>query len=193
MKKSPKCYIIAGPNGAGKTTFAMQYLPQITDCQIFVNADEIARGLSPLNPDTAQLQAGKLFLSEMKRHLTARDHFAFETTLSGKTYLPQIRNWKKDGWKVILFYLYIPSSLYSKLRVEQRVLQGGHSIPEEAIIRRYPRSIRNLFEYADICDETHCLDNSDKNIIPIFDKDAKGVYIYDQKTYLSMREFCHDD
>ena len=95
MQKSPTCYIIAGPNGAGKTTFAMKYLPKIAGCLNFINADEIARGLSPLNVEAVQLQASKIFLNAIEDKIRLRENFAFETTLSGKAYLQKIKQWKK--------------------------------------------------------------------------------------------------
>ena len=109
MQKSPTCYIIAGPNGAGKTTFAMKYLPKIAGCLNFINADEIARGLSPLNVEAVQLQASKIFLNAIEEKIRSRENFAFETTLSGKAYLQKIKQWKNDGWRVELFYLYLPN------------------------------------------------------------------------------------
>ena len=135
-KKTPICYIIAGPNGAGKTTFALRYLPEIVACRNFINADEIARGLSPLNSEHALLPAGKLFLRMINQKIAIRENFSFETTLSGRSYLPKIRQWRADGWKIVLFYLYIPDIQFSALRVRQRVEQGGHNIMMEDIVRR---------------------------------------------------------
>ena len=192
MQKSPTCYIIAGPNGAGKTTFAMKYLPKIAGCLNFINADEIARGLSPLNVEAVQLQASKIFLNAIEEKIRSRENFAFETTLSGKAYLQKIKQWKNDGWRVELFYLYLPNAEFSARRGEYRVKQGGHNIPSDAIERRYPRSVANLFEYADVCDVTHCVDNSQREISLIFDVDANGVNIYNDTIYKQMKEFCHD-
>lgn len=189
MQTSPTCYIIAGPNGAGKTTFAMKYLPQIAGCLNFINADEIARGLSPLDMEAVQLQASKIFLHAMEEKIAARQDFAFETTLSGKTYLPKIRQWKRENWRVELFYLYLPSADFSAKRVEYRVRQGGHDIPADAIERRYPRSIANLFEYAKVCDMTHCVDNSKREIALIFDVDKNGINVYNNTVYQHMKEF----
>lgn len=170
QEKQPQCYIVAGPNGAGKTTFALKYLPLIASCHDFINADEIARGLSPLDFGAGLLQASKIFLNTLEQKNSRRKDFAFETTLSGRGYLPKIMNWRKSGWRVVLFYLYVPNAEFSALRVQQRVIQGGHDIPSEDIIRRYPRSIRNLFDYAEICDHTFCLDNTQNQIVPIFEK-----------------------
>ena len=109
-----------------------------------------------------------------------------------KAYLQKIKQWKNDGWRVELFYLYLPNAEFSARRVEYRVKQGGHNIPSDAIERRYPRSVANLFEYADVCDVTHCVDNSQREISLIFDVDANGVNIYNDTIYKQMKEFCHD-
>ena len=169
-EKQPQCYIIAGPNGAGKTTFALKYLPLIASCYDFINVDEIAKGLSPLDFKAGLLRAGKIFLENLNRKILQRKDFAFETTLSGRTYLPRIIEWRKVGWFVTLFYLYIPNAEFSAQRVHQRVLKGGHDIPLDDIVRRYPRSIRNLFAYANVCDKTMCFDNTGNQIISIFEK-----------------------
>lgn len=192
MQKHPTCYIIAGPNGAGKTTFAMKYLPKIADCRIFINADEIAKGLSPLDVEAAQLQASKIFLAAIDEHIARRENFAFETTLSGKTYLRKIQDWRKAGWQVELFYLWLPGAEISAQRVALRVKQGGHDIPAAAIERRYPRSLANLFEYEKFCDAVHCIDNSDGRTKPVFDTDRNGRNIYDEEIFNLMTEYRHD-
>ena len=178
--KHPRCYVVAGPNGAGKTTFALKYLPLIASCRDFVNADEIAKGLSPLDYSAGLLKAGKIFLDILKQKIARQCDFAFETTLSGRAYLPQIAEWRRSGWRVVLFYLYIPNAEFSAMRVQQRVLQGGHGIPPDDIARRYPRSIRNLFDYAEVCDHTLCLDNTGEQIVSIFEKRfGRPVQIFD--------------
>ena len=169
QNRHPKCFIIAGPNGAGKTTFALTFLPAF-GCNDFINADEIARGLSPLNPTAGLLPASKIFLENLEAHLRARKDFAFETTLAGRYYLQRIREWQQDGWKVSLIYLYLSSPKLSEDRVMERVMQGGHDIPKEDIYRRYPRSLKNLFDYAEVCDHFLCLDNSNFGINVIFEK-----------------------
>ena len=117
MPKSPTCYVIAGPNGAGKTTFAMTYLPKI-GCLNFLNADNIARGLSPLNVESALPQASRIFLQMMTESITARKDFSFETTLSGKAHLQTLKRLKATGWRIELFYLWLPNAGTSALRVE---------------------------------------------------------------------------
>ena len=186
--RPPHCYVIAGPNGAGKTTFALTYLPRIVSCYDFINADEIAKGLSPLDFDAAVLKAGKIYLETLSQKIKARKDFAFETTLSGLSYISRIQDWRKSGWKVFLFYLYVPNAAFSENRVQQRVLQGGHNIPKEVIYRRFPRSMRNLFEYADVCDQTFCIDNTGSNIVLIFEKHSgEPLVIFDEERFSRLQ------
>ena len=146
VEVQPVCWIIAGPNGAGKTTFAFTYLPEIAHCRVFVNADLIAAGLSPLAPEQQLLAASRLFLNEIEQHIQASRDFAFETTLAGRGYLRLIQRLRAEGWRVELLYLALPTLEMSILRVAERVAHGGHSIPRADLERRFPRSLRNLFE-----------------------------------------------
>lgn len=157
---SPTCWIIAGPNGAGKTTFALQYLLTVANCRHFINADLIAAGLSPLSPETGLLAASRLFLREIKNRIQVRQNFAFETTLSGRTYLKLINQLRAQGWRIELIYLALPNVEMSRLRVAERVAHGGHRIPEQDINRRFPRSLHNLLgEYSFAADLTQCFMN----------------------------------
>lgn len=157
----PVCRIIAGPNGAGKTTFALTYLPEVAQCRVFVNADLIASGLSPLAPEQQWLAASRLFLSEIAQNVRDRRDFAFETTLAGRGHLQLIRRLQADGWRVELIYLALPAVQMSLLRVAEQVAHGGHSIPDADIKRRFPRSLRNLLEvYAETVDHARCFLNS---------------------------------
>jgi len=136
--------ILAGPNGAGKTTFARSFLPQEANCLRFINADLIAAGLSPFAPETAALKAGRLMLSEIESCVKRRESFAFETTLSGMGYLARIRQWRSMGYEVSLYFLTLPSPEMAILRVAARVRQGGHSIPESVIRRRFAAGLTNF-------------------------------------------------
>jgi len=152
----PTCWIIAGPNGAGKTTFALDYLPRVASCSHFINADLIAAGLSPLAPERELLGASRIFLHEIERRISKSENFAFETTLSGRSYLRLIKRLHQNGWRVELIYLALPSAEISKLRVAERVAHGGHNIPLADIQRRFPRSLHNLLEtFSEAAD--HCL------------------------------------
>ena len=139
----PRCLIIAGPNGAGKTTFARTFLPRDSIVG-FVNADLLAAGLSPLDPRGAQLAAGRLFLSELDRHSAGGNDFAFESTLSGLTYLPRLRTWQKAGYRIEIIYLKLDDVRLSLERVAARVRSGGHTVPEADVRRRFPRSWANF-------------------------------------------------
>ena len=132
-----KIVIIAGPNGAGKTTFASEFLPNEAGCPIFINADLIAAGLSPFQPELAALKAGRLMLKEIQEYSQRGANFAFETTLSGRTYMRMISDWQAQGYHVKLFFLNLPSAEMAIMRVAERVRQGGHNVPEEVIRRRF--------------------------------------------------------
>ena len=144
IEPGAKVIIIAGPNGAGKTTFALEYLPYEPACPIFVNADLIAAGLSPLQPEAALFQAGRLMLQEIDDHASHGRSFAFETTLAGLGYVRRIHRWREKGYVVKLIYLPLATPEEAIKRVEQRVKQGGHGIPEAVIRRRFDRSLRNF-------------------------------------------------
>ncbi|HXU40342.1 MAG TPA: zeta toxin family protein [Blastocatellia bacterium] len=137
MTGSQKIVIIAGPNGAGKTTFARQFLPNEADCPVFVNADLIAAALAPFSPETAAIRAGRLMLEEIDNHVHRGESFAFETTLSGLMYARFIPKWRVQGYRVKLIYLSLPNAEMAVDRVAYRVAQGGHSIPEAVIRRRF--------------------------------------------------------
>jgi predicted ABC-type ATPase len=153
--------IIAGPNGAGKTTFARSFLLNEADCPNFVNADLIAAGLSPFNPDAAAIRAGRLMLAEIRRLAGQRISFAFETTLSGRTYAALIPKWREDGYRVDLLFLKLVSIRLAEARVRDRVLQGGHSIPSEIIRRRFESGWRNFESiYKPLVNHWRLYDNS---------------------------------
>lgn len=157
----PTCWIVAGPNGAGKTTFALRYLPNVAQCSRFVNADLIAAGLSPLAPERELMAASRLFLSEVDTCIRQRVDFAFETTLSGRSYLKLVRDLRTDGWRVELIYLALPSKEMSHLRVAERVAHGGHNIPAPDIERRFSRSLGNLLNsFSSAVDACRCFMNS---------------------------------
>ena len=147
----PRVIIIAGPNGAGKTTFAREFLPNEAGCPVFVNADLIAAGLAPFAPETAALQAGRVMLKELERHFAVHQSFAFETTLSGRTYLRDIARWQAAGYRVKLIFLKLDSVDEAIARVAQRVQQGGHDIPESVIRRRFTAGLANFSKYYAPC------------------------------------------
>lgn len=160
-KVSKKIIIIAGPNGAGKTTFAREYLPNEANCPIFINADLIAAGLAPFAPETASVKAGRLMLNEIKANVKAGNNFAFETTLSGKTYAQHILQWKSLGYHITLVFLSLPNAEFAITRVAARVAAGGHNIPEATIRRRFKSGINNFHHiYKALADSWALYDNS---------------------------------
>lgn len=144
MSTQKKIVIIAGPNGAGKTTFAREFLPFEAGCPVFINADLIAAGLSPFQPDVAAFRAGRVMLEEIANHVAAGRNFAFETTLSGLTYATMIPEWRSAGYSVKLLFLSLSSEEEAIARVAMRVRQGGHNIPPEVIRRRFASGVKNF-------------------------------------------------
>ena len=189
--QAPICRIIAGPNGAGKTTFALTYLRQFPEAQIFVNADLIAAGLSPLAPQQQLLAASRLMLKEIDNHIQARRSFAFETTLSGRGYLQLIRHLRSSGWRVELIFLALPSVELSILRVAERVAHGGHNVPLPVLERRFPRSIRLLLDaYAPAVDHALCNMNSGAIPAPVFVQTGAERTIVDPLLYSQLLDLA---
>lgn len=156
----PTIYIIAGPNGAGKTTAAYNLLPEVFDTIEFVNADEIARGLSPFNFEGVTYQAARIMIERLNQLLEEGKSFAFETTLSGVTYLEFIKLAKLAGYKIVLFFIRLENFQLAKSRVAERVRKGGHNIPGDVIERRYKKGIENFSKYASLADDWYVYDNS---------------------------------
>ena len=155
-----KCYIIAGANGAGKTTFAKTFLPSEGECLSFVNADLIAAGLSPFQPESVAFEAGRLLLKKIDNLILKKESFAFETTLSGRNYLNRIKKWREAGYEVILYYLKLHNEKIAIERVSLRVSEGGHNISEKIIRRRYQKGLRNLPLYQEVVNSWVVFDNS---------------------------------
>ena len=154
MKDSKKILIIAGPNGAGKTTFATEFLPNEARCPTFINADLIAAGLNPSQPGLVAVQAGRLMLKMIHDYVERKEDFAFETTLSGYAYARMIPVWQKNGYLVKLLFLKLPTPEMAIARVRQRVLEGGHDVPEKTICRRFYSGWNNFrLIYQDMVDD----------------------------------------
>jgi predicted ABC-type ATPase len=153
--------IIAGPNGAGKTTFARTFLMREGECPAFINADLLAAGLDPLQPELAAIRAGKLMLQEVDRHIDAGNSFAFETTLSGRSWIRHFHKWKQLGYFIELIYLMLDSLRIARSRVKARVRQGGHDIPDDVIERRFEQGWENFNNlYRPIVDHWELYNNS---------------------------------
>jgi len=159
--RAPRCIIIAGPNGAGKTTLAHDFLPRDTGIFRFVNADLIANGLSPLRPELANLEAGRLFLRELDRLARSREDFSFETTCSGLGLAVRLKRWKAAGYGIEIIYLHLASPQLALRRIEARVRQGGHGVPRADVERRFTRSWMNFQHvYRHLADRWAVYDNS---------------------------------
>lgn len=176
MMESKKLYIIAGCNGAGKTTASFTILPEILDCKEFVNADEIARGLSPFQPEKVSFEAGRIMLNRINELLSEDENFAFETTLSTRSYKNKIVEAKAKNYRVTLLFFWLQTIELAKERVRIRVSEGGHNIESEIIARRYIRGIKNLFDiYLPIVDGVFIFDNSEGKHELIADKPIDGL------------------
>ena len=160
-KTGREIVIIAGPNGAGKTTFAREFLPNEAGCPLFVNADLIAAGLAPFDPERVALRAGRLMLEEIHAHVRKGESFAFETTLSGRHYAQLIPRWRELGYKVKLIFLSLPTPAMAIERVRVRVAQGGHNVPVDVIRRRFFSGRRNFENiYRNLVDAWALYDNA---------------------------------
>jgi predicted ABC-type ATPase len=155
-------YIIAGCNGAGKTTASFTILPEILNCKEFVNADEIAKGLSPFQPESVSFEASRIMLNRINELMKSNGNFAFETTLATKSYKPKILFAQEKGYNVTLLFFWLQNVELAIERVRIRVQEGGHNIETEIIRRRYVNGIKNLFNiYLPIADEVMIFDNSE--------------------------------
>ena len=189
ISKLPKLYIIAGCNGAGKTTASFTILPEVLGCKEFINADEIAKGLSPFQPESVAMQAGRIMLARMDELLQKGETFAFETTLATKSYKQKIEWAQANGYEVTLLFFWLDSPNIAKERVAQRVAEGGHNIPLETIERRYYNGITNLFAiYIDMVDICYIFDNSEgrKELIAQ-KKNNKDIVIYNNDKFNLMK------
>ena len=189
MPNLSKLYIIAGCNGAGKTTASFTILPEVLGCKEFINADEIAKGLSPFQPESVAMQAGRIMLARMDELLQKGQTFAFETTLATKSYKQKIEWAQANGYEVTLLFFWLDSPNMAKKRVAQRVAEGGHSIPTETIERRYHNGIANLFAiYMDMVDICYIFDNSEGERTPIAKKyKGEKEIIYNTNLYNQMK------
>ena len=175
MNGQKKILIIAGPNGAGKTTFATEFLPKEAECPNFINADLIASGINPFNPEAAAIESGKMMIGMMKNYVEKGESFSFETTLSGKNYARLIPEWQKKGYMVKLYFLKLPDPEFAMARVRQRVKEGGHNVPEDVVRRRFKTGWNN-FEtlYKELVDEWALYDNAGEKPILVNEGDRNA-------------------
>lgn len=182
-------YVIAGPNGSGKTTFAIKFLPEYVKCPNFINADLIAQGLSPFSPDAAAIKAGKLVLEQIHKFAGQGVDFAFETTLSGKLYLNLFKSLKKKGYKIYLFFLWIPNADLAVSRIKNRVAHGGHDVPVQDVLRRFGRSISNFFKlYQPFVDSWMLFDNAGAIPVLIAQRKNSKIQVVNENSYNDIIE-----
>lgn len=188
IKNQKNLLIIAGPNGAGKSTFAISALKQFFDIENFVNADEIAKGLAPLKPESASLEASKIMIRKIDDLIEKGENFSVETTLSGKIYSKIIRKAKNKGYKISLLFFWLSGYKMAQKRVKRRVELGGHNIPADVIKRRYYSGLKNLInQYINIADHCSVIDgtvSSKDNIKIIAEKSSnEDIIIYNQEKW----------
>ena len=184
-------YIISGPNGAGKTTASYTVLPKILQCKEFVNADEIARGLSPFNPESVAIEAGRLMLKRISELLQRNESFSIETTLSTRSYFRLVEKAHSQGYDVTLLYFWLKSPQQAIERVAERVAKGGHDIPKDIIVRRYWEGLDNLFKiYMPIVDTWILVNNGEtpRSIVATGGKDQTTI-IKDNKHFKTIEEY----
>lgn len=185
-----KLYIISGCNGAGKTTASFTILPEILECKEFVNADEIAKGLSPFQPEKVSIEAGRIMLGRIKELLNEHENFAFETTLSTRSHRNKIIHAKANGYEVTLLFFWLQSIELAKERVKTRVSEGGHHIREEVIERRYRKGINNLFNiYLPIVDNSYIFDNSEGVHELIAEAEFGELVIVNEKKFNLLKSY----
>ena len=190
----PEVFIISGANGSGKTTTAKQILPHFLGIYEYVNADEIAAGLSPFSPESVAIQAGKLMLKRLDYLCQNQIDFALETTLSGLNYLRFLARCKERNYQINLIYFWLNSPELAITRVKQRVASGGHNIPEDTIIRRYYRGQKNLVEsYLPLCDTWIIYDNSSlpTQLIASYSQE-ESLSIYQAQIWSNIQEISHE-
>jgi predicted ABC-type ATPase len=186
----PNLYVIGGANGSGKTTVALSLLPNVLGVYEYVNADAIAAGLSPLNPESMAIASGRLMVERLQSLADAGADFAFETTLAARTFAPFLRHCRSQGYRVNLIYLWLPSPDLAVARVARRVASGGHSIPEDVIRRRYERGRRNLVNlYLPLCDNWIVYNNSrERNEVIAESGEGQEVVIYQPDVWSQILE-----
>jgi predicted ABC-type ATPase len=192
---SKNLYIIPGCNGASKTTASFTILPELLNCKEFVNADEIAKGLSPFQPEKVSFEAGRIMLKRINELLITDETFAFETTLATKSYKNKNKEAQDKKYNVTLLFFWLQNVDLAIERVKTRVVEGGHNIPKDVIKRRYSNGIKNLFEiYVSIVDEVMIFDNSGIKPELIAEKTIDSdLYIYNQYKFDNIKKHQNEN
>jgi len=181
-------YIIAGPNGAGKTVASYTILPEIFNVKEFVNADEIARGISPFNSDKVGIKAGRLLVHRVRELLKENETFAVETTLATRSYVKLIEKAKKQGYEIILLFMSLNAKELAIKRVKTRVEEGGHNIALEVIQRRFRSGLKNLVDiYIPIVDRWILVDNSGEEFHIIAQGDQSELVVKNEQSWNKIK------
>ncbi|MDE5784927.1 MAG: zeta toxin family protein [Duncaniella sp.] len=184
----PTLYIISGCNGAGKTTVSYSVLPDLLGCRDFVNADEIAKGLSPFSPESVAIEAGRIMLDRIKYLISQKQTFAIETTLATRSYIHIIDQAKSVGYNVIILFFWLSSPEMAIERVAKRVSEGGHNIPSEVIVRRYWAGLNNFFTiFATVADNWMFYENIDTTRLL-----ASDIEVIDHSLFEKIKESCQN-
>jgi predicted ABC-type ATPase len=186
--------MIGGPNGAGKTTAARRLVPKGLGIREFVNADEIAHGLSPFNPEGSARAAGRLMIERIHELINRRESFAFETTCAGRAHAQTLLRCQKAGYRLTLIFLWLPSAKEALTRVARRVAQGGHRVPKDVVVRRYAAGLKNLQQlYLPIADIAYIYDNTDEGGILIAERQPdQDLVVCDDRRWKRILEANRD-
>ena len=187
--QAPRVIIFAGPNGAGKSTHADAIVAAL-GIDTFVNTDYIARGLSGRNADAVAMQAGRIMLTRLKELAGAKQDFAFESTLSSRSFAPFLRQLKAQGYQVATYYFSLTSAALAVRRVKLRVAMGGHDVPEDTVRRRYARSVSNFLTlYLPLADDWTVYDNSSAKQAKMIASFANGILdVLEPKPWLKLQK-----
>lgn len=192
-KQRPVVYVVAGPNGAGKTTFATEFLPEFVECRNFLNADLIAAGLSPFDPESQNIRAARLLLERIGELADVGEDFGFETTLSGRSYVRLLKKLRAQGYRIQLFFLWLPTADMAVSRVAERVRKGGHNIPEAVIRRRFQLGLSNLFQlYLPIVDDCWLFDGSSLSPQPLAMWRDGQLTTFNDQLFQHIQDQAHD-
>ncbi len=189
----PRLFILAGCNGAGKTTASYTFLPELLDCREFVNSDEFAKSLSPFDPSSASISASRYMVMRIQYLLEQMADFSIETTLATRSLVTIIKRAKSKGYKVTLIYLWLQSPELAIQRVRNRVLNGGHNIPEDVLRRRYKMGIQYLFDtYLPLCDNWIIADNTHSPFTVVAEGNLERTLIKDENKFKKIRSLIED-
>ena len=189
----PRLFILAGCNGAGKTTASYTFLPELLDCREFVNSDEFAKSLSPFDPSSASISASRYMVMRIQYLLEQMADFSIETTLATRSLVTIIKRAKSKGYKVTLIYIWLQSPELAIQRVRNRVLSGGHNIPEDVLRRRYKMGIQYLFDtYLPLCDNWIIADNTHPPFTVVAEGNLERTLIKDENKFKKIRSLIED-